>query len=102
MSHPLLICLPGGTHADLIPGSRPPRYTVDGATVDLDVTIPADLADTWHWHGSFLSDGQIGIFTGTYGVEGAFEEARIHMGLRRTLVIEFGGPYQMDMFDWAA
>lgn len=78
---PLVLLLPGGKEHALVSGSRPARYV--GTTAD--VTIPDDLAPLWHWHGTFLSDGQIGIFTGTYGVEGAFEQARIHMRIRAEL-----------------
>lgn len=76
---PAALYLPGGHVAPLIPGTRPARY--DGW--EGSVEIPEDLTRAgWFWFGSFLSDGEVGIFTGTYGVEGAFEQARIHMRLR--------------------
>lgn len=70
-AHPLTIALPGGVVAELIPGSRPARYTVDGEPTALDVTIPDDLAAAgWVWHGSFLAqpwpNASISISTGTF------------------------------------
>jgi hypothetical protein len=83
-SYPLLLHLPQGHahYAGLIDGQ--PRYTLDGALLDVDVTIPGDIADYWFWHGSFLRlnvvPGEPGwsISTGTFGVEGAFAIARRH------------------------
>lgn len=41
---PLAIALPGGAQADHVAGtSDPPRYTIAGVLVDLDVAIPDDL-----------------------------------------------------------
>ena len=71
-AHPLLLYLPGGIVAPLIPGTRPPRYEGwDGS-----IEIPEDLADTWHWHGSFLSDGRVVLFSGDYGFPGIWHAAR--------------------------
>lgn len=75
--HPLILCLPGGKSAALIAGSDPARY--DGW--EGSVEIPADLS-AWHWHGSFLSDGEVAIFTGTHPPPDCFEQARIHERLR--------------------
>lgn len=91
---PLLLCLPGGVEAEYVDGCY---QGWEGS-----VEIPADLKETWFWFGSFLSDGDVGIFTGTFGIPGVFEQARIHMELRRTLVVEFGGPRQLSMFGEAA
>jgi len=83
--HPLTIALPDGRCAEYVAGTRPARYTIDGAPCDVDVTIPDDLAATgWYWSGSFLyqpwaerADGPgVGIFTGTFGLPGTFEAAR--------------------------
>lgn len=53
--HPLVICLPDGTRAELIDGSRPPRYTVDSEERAIEIAIPDDLLATgWYWSGSFL------------------------------------------------
>lgn len=93
--HPARLYLPNGIEAELIPGSQPPRYAGWGGSVE----IPDDLARAgWHWHGTFLSDGEVGIYTGTYGVPGVFEQARIHMGLRETMTID--APVQLEL--WAA
>lgn len=93
--HPARLYLPNGIEAELIPGSQPSRY----AGVDVDVTIPDDLARAgWHWHGTFLSDGEVGIYSGTFGVPGVFEEARRHMRLRATVTID--APVQLEL--WAA
>ena len=74
---PLVVVLPDGQEAG----------------EECDTTIPEDLAGVWHWHGSFLSDGHVGIFTGTFGVAGAFEQARIHMRLRAN-----AEPQQLTLF----
>jgi hypothetical protein len=84
-SYPLLLRLPTGNahYAGLISGR--PRYELAGALLDVDVTIPPDLAGRWCWHGSFLrlvtAPGEPGwsISTGTFGVEGAFDIARRHV-----------------------
>lgn len=84
-AYPLELHLPSGIRAQLVAGSRPPKYTVDGQPIEVDVTIPDDLAAAgWIWHGSFLyqpypgrEDGPgVGIATCTFGVEGSFEGAR--------------------------
>jgi hypothetical protein len=84
-SYPLLLCLPTGDahYVGLINGQ--PRYERDGTLIGVDVTIPADLAGRWCWHGSFLrlvtAPGEPGwsISTGTFGVEEAFAIARRHV-----------------------
>lgn len=81
---PLQLALPGGIVADYVPGSDPPSYTVAGDPIAVDVRIPDDLTATgWYWHGSFLVQpypGRAGpaiwISTGTWGVEGTWEQAR--------------------------
>jgi hypothetical protein len=81
---PLTIALPGGVRAEYVAGSRPAKYTIDGAPCEIDVTIPDDLATGWYWSGSFLyqpwperDDGPgVAISTGTYGVPGVFDAAR--------------------------
>lgn len=90
---PLTLYLPNGVVVE---------RNADGGFDGVDVTIPDDLKGTWFWFGSFLSDGQVGIFTGTFGISGAFAQARIHMGLRQTLTIECGKPQQLSMFGEAA
>lgn len=96
MTAPLLLCLPGGIRAEYVAGSRPARYEIEGEPCDLDVTIPEDLAG-WTWHGSFLSDGHVGIFTGTFGVSGAIAQARKHMRLRADAPL-----VQLSLFEVAA
>jgi hypothetical protein len=71
MSYPLVLHLPNG-RAQLVPGSAEagrPRYEIDGEPVDVDVTIPPDLAARWFWFGSLLSlrvpAGTPGISIGT-------------------------------------
>jgi hypothetical protein len=84
-SDPLLLQLPDGAahYAGIIDGK--PCYERDGTPLDVDVTIPADIADYWFWHGLFLrlrtAPGAPGwsIDTGTFGVEGAFAIARRHV-----------------------
>lgn len=93
---PLVVNLPDGTRAELVPGSRPPAYSLpDRADAGIDVTIPDDLAATgWYWSGSFLyqpwperSDGPgVAISTGTYGVAETFEMARRHNAKRGELL----------------
>jgi hypothetical protein len=52
---PLSIALPDGRRAEYVAGTRPARYTIDGALCAIDVTIPDDLVATgWYWSGSFL------------------------------------------------
>lgn len=92
---PLTLALPDGRRADLVPGSRPARYAIDDQPCDIDVTIPEDLAAVWFWHGSWLCDGAIRIYTGTFGVAGALEQARIHMRLRAEYEPQ---PVQMELF----
>jgi hypothetical protein len=66
---PLAINLPGGKRAEHVPGSRPPRYAVDGVEVELDVEIPDDLlANGWYWSGSFLYHPWPGSENGSPGV----------------------------------
>lgn len=80
---PLEIHLPDGKRACYIPGTRPPKYMVDGQPTDIDVSIPDDLAALgWIWHGSTLfqphagSDGPgVAITTCTYGFPG-YADAR--------------------------
>lgn len=73
--YPLVLALPNGVRAQLVIGSGKadaPRYEVDGAAIDVDVRIPADLTGRWFWHGSFLrmrtEPGKCGlsIDSGTY------------------------------------
>lgn len=97
--YPLQLCLPDGRRADLVPGSRPARYTIEGEPCDIDVTIPPDLAAVWFWVGSWLCDGEIRIYTGTFGVVGVFEQARIHLNLRQG----YEPPtVQLELFEVAA
>lgn len=74
-AYPLELALPGGIRAQLVPGSRPPRYTINGEPTALDITIPTDLLATgWCWFGTLLyqpypgrDDGPgVGIITCTY------------------------------------
>jgi|SRR6187549_777482 len=85
---PLELHLPDGP-AVLVPGSLAagqPRYVRDGMTLDLDVTIPPELAVAgWIWQGSFLrKPGVVGIAicTKTFGVPGVFDRAREHEQIR--------------------
>lgn len=72
MTTPLLLLLPGGEHR-LIPGSRPARYVGWEGSVE----IPPDLARAgFFWHGSWLTDGAVVLFSGDHGVPGVFEAAR--------------------------
>lgn len=81
-SYPLLLCLPTGDahYAGIIDGQ--PRYELDGVLLDVDVTIPLDIAGRWFWHGTFLrlvtapDEPGWSISTGTFGVEEAFAIAR--------------------------
>lgn len=97
--YPLTIALPDGKRAEYVAGSRPPRYTIDGQACAIDVTIPDDLAAVWFWHGTWLCDGEIRIYTGTFGVAGTFEQARIHMQIRREFVRQ---PIQLKLFEVTA
>jgi hypothetical protein len=74
--------------------STPPQYErCDGTTVELDVTIPDDLAAHWFWFGSCLVEdsGLVLICTATYPPPGypsirgtCFDVARqIEAGQRR-------------------
>ena len=90
-AYPLELHLPGGMRAQLVPGSRPPVYTIDGAPTAIDVTIPEELAAAgWCWHGSTLfqpwagaGDGPgVAITTCTFGVAGAFDQARRMLHIR--------------------
>lgn len=79
---PLELHLPDGP-ARLIPGSFEqghPRYERDGVALDIDVTIPDDLAASgWIWQGSWLrKPGPVGVTidTKTFGLPGVFENAR--------------------------
>lgn len=114
-TYPLVLCMPGGiqarvriihvvetndkgeqTLAQLV--SSPPIYELrDGTTVDADATIPDDLAARWHWQGSFLSDGGIAIFTGTYGLAETFDIARRHDADRRVITTAETRPQQLMM-----
>jgi hypothetical protein len=58
-----------------VPGSDPPRYTVDGAEIDVDVRIPDDLSG-WYWSGSFLCHDLVWVAANHFGVPGVFEQAR--------------------------
>lgn len=81
---PLQLHLPDGP-AQFIPGSLlkgQPRYERDGVLLDVDVTIPPDLADRWFWQGSFLrlqtapDECGVAIFTGTFPPPLCFDNAR--------------------------
>jgi hypothetical protein len=82
---PLELHLPDGP-ATPVEGSflaGRPQYERDGIVLDVDVTIPPDLETAgWFWHGSFLrlrvEPGACGvaIYTGAFGVQGTFENAR--------------------------
>lgn len=98
-AYPLELALPNGIRAQLVPGSRPPRYTMDGEPTAIDVTIPEDLAAVWFWFGSWLCDGDIRIYTRTFGVAGAIEQARIHMQLRADYEPQ---PIQLELFEVTA
>jgi hypothetical protein len=82
IAYPLQLNLPQGDahYAGLINGQ--PRYELAGALLDVDVTIPPDIAGSWFWHGSFLrlstAPGECGwsISTGTYPPPECFEIAR--------------------------
>jgi hypothetical protein len=70
-AYPAALTLPGGT-AHLVPGMA--VYLLDGVPIDVDVTIPDDLAYLgWFWWGSRLAQQRdderlpgISIDTGTY------------------------------------
>jgi hypothetical protein len=114
-TYPMLLCLPGGIQArvriihvvetndkgeqmltQLV--SAPPAYELrDGTTVDADVTIPDDLAGRWRWQGSFLSDGGVAIFTGTYGLAETFAIARRHDADQRVITTAETRPQQLMM-----
>jgi hypothetical protein len=96
---PLVLNLPDGRRAEYVSGTRPARYTIDGAACDIDVTLPDDLAAVWHWNGSWLCDGEVRIYTGTFGVDGAIAQARRHMALRAGYAPQ---PVQMELFERAA
>jgi hypothetical protein len=74
----------GTDYAEMVIGSLQAgraRYTINGEPVDLDVTIPADLAASWFWSGPCLvwkSSGRVGISidANTFGVQACFEKAR--------------------------
>lgn len=95
--YPLVINLPDGRRAELVPGSRPPAYSLpDQADAGIDPTIPDDLVATgWYWSGSFLyqpwperSDGPgHAISTGTYGLAETFEMARRSNAKRAELLV---------------
>lgn len=52
---PLELLLPGGLRAAYVPQSDPPRYTLNGEPLAVDVVIPDDLARAgWFWLGSRL------------------------------------------------
>jgi len=106
-AYPLIIALPGGVQARVrivhVVGedgaltqlvSDPPQYERrDGTTVELNVTIPPDLAPHWFWFGSALvsDDGLLLVSTATYpppGIESArgscFDVARqLEAGMQR-------------------
>lgn len=70
-ARPLELHLPGGVRVGLIPGTHPPRYEGwDGS-----VEIPADLAGFW-WHGSYLTNGRVALFTADYGFPAIWQAAR--------------------------
>lgn len=77
----------GNRYAEIVIGSLQAgraMYTLDGAPVDIDVTIPEDLAAHWYWHGPILvyrAADRVGlsICADTFGVAGAFEQARWFM-----------------------
>jgi hypothetical protein len=99
-AYPLAIDLPGGRRAEYVSGTRPARYTIDGAPCDLDVTLPADVAAAgWFWSGTWLCDGDIRIYTGTFGVAGVIAQARIHMALQADYAPQ---PVQLGLFERAA
>jgi hypothetical protein len=56
-SAPSKLETPDGTAHAIIGSLQSGRacYTVNGEPVDIDVTIPDDLADTWFWFGSNLT-----------------------------------------------
>jgi hypothetical protein len=76
-AYPWQLFLPDGVVAQHVPGSDPPRYTVDGVAIDVDVTIPDDLAE-WYWYGSFFcwNNEGIAISTGTHPPPLCFDVAR--------------------------
>jgi hypothetical protein len=86
-TYPLELCLPNEARAQLVPGSAKagqPRYTLDGAPIEVDVRVPPDLAGRWYWSGTLLveinADGDeqrlLLIDSGTFGVPGVFDAAR--------------------------
>lgn len=94
-AYPLTIALPEGKTAHLIPGKRPPAYTIDGVVSNIDVTIPPDLRGRWYWHGSSLTLDEATAFdTAAYPPPGApyiplidcFAAARAYLGLPAPLV----------------
>src|SRR5437763_1709974 len=106
--YPLELDLPRGTahYAGIIDGQ--PRYGRDGALLDEDVTIPADLPD-WYWHGAFLTcperDGVPGISIHTQFLPPplCFEAARRHDAERAGIVARLVPVVvQLQMFDEAA
>jgi hypothetical protein len=77
----------GTAYAEMVIGSLKDgcaRYILNGTPVDIDVTIPPDLAESWWWNGSLLRwqrSGRVGISicADTFGVEACFERARWFM-----------------------
>jgi hypothetical protein len=91
-SAPSTLRTPHGT-AHIVIGSLAagrPRYQVDGEPVDLNVTIPEDLADDWFWFGSCLvfdlppDRCGLSICANSYPPPRCFERARDVLQRERT------------------